>query len=163
MTRLLLAFVLCLPAAVAAGQPAKTVKVTILSTMLVGNSAAGIGEWGFAAVLEVDGRRLLIDTGRVSGERVWPFPMDEDYDQALESSIADIKQCALEGDADHILAARFLKRFVGDRVPWVHIDLASGIRKTALAHVPTGVTGFGVRYTRELLLGTRIPVPLTRR
>lgn len=47
----------------ASAQPAKAVKVTVLSTMLVGNSAAGIGEWGFAAVLEVDGRRLLIDTG----------------------------------------------------------------------------------------------------
>lgn len=47
----------------AAGQPAKAVKVTVISTMLVGNSAAGIGEWGFAAVLEVDGRRLLVDTG----------------------------------------------------------------------------------------------------
>jgi 7,8-dihydropterin-6-yl-methyl-4-(beta-D-ribofuranosyl)aminobenzene 5'-phosphate synthase len=42
---------------------ARAVKVTVLSTMLVGNTAAGIGEWGFAAVLEVDGRRLLIDTG----------------------------------------------------------------------------------------------------
>lgn len=63
MTRLLLAFVLILPASNAAGQPAKAVKVTVLSTMLVGNSAAGIGEWGFAAVLEVDGRRLLVDTG----------------------------------------------------------------------------------------------------
>jgi metal-dependent hydrolase (beta-lactamase superfamily II) len=31
--------------------------------MLVGNANAGIGEWGFAAVLDVDGRRLLIDTG----------------------------------------------------------------------------------------------------
>lgn len=47
----------------ASAQPAKAVKVTVLSTMLVGNSAAGIGEWGFAAVLEVDGRRLLVDTG----------------------------------------------------------------------------------------------------
>lgn len=43
--------------------PARDVKVTILSTMLVGAPAAGIGEWGFAAVLEVDGRRLLVDTG----------------------------------------------------------------------------------------------------
>ena len=42
---------------------ASAVKVTILSTMLVGNANAGIGEWGFAALLEVDGRRLLIDTG----------------------------------------------------------------------------------------------------
>ena len=42
---------------------ASNVKVTILSTMLVGNGNAGVGEWGFAAVLDVDGRRLLIDTG----------------------------------------------------------------------------------------------------
>jgi 7,8-dihydropterin-6-yl-methyl-4-(beta-D-ribofuranosyl)aminobenzene 5'-phosphate synthase len=43
---------------------ATSVKVTVLSTMLVGGSGAnGIGEWGFAALLEVDGRRILIDTG----------------------------------------------------------------------------------------------------
>ena len=42
---------------------ASQVKVTILSTMLVGNASAGIGEWGFAAVLDVDGRRMLVDTG----------------------------------------------------------------------------------------------------
>lgn len=47
----------------AAAQTATAVKVTVLSTMLAGNRGAGIGEWGFAAVLEVDGRRLLIDTG----------------------------------------------------------------------------------------------------
>lgn len=42
----------------------KTLKVTVLSTMLVGGAGAnGIGEWGFAAVLEADGRRILIDTG----------------------------------------------------------------------------------------------------
>jgi len=52
-------------AGVASAQAARAsqVKVTVLSTMLVGNSNAGVGEWGFAAVLEVDGRRLLVDTG----------------------------------------------------------------------------------------------------
>jgi 7,8-dihydropterin-6-yl-methyl-4-(beta-D-ribofuranosyl)aminobenzene 5'-phosphate synthase len=54
---------LLVPVPEAAGQPAKSVKVTVLSTMLVGNTASGVGEWGFAAVLEVDGRRILIDTG----------------------------------------------------------------------------------------------------
>jgi 7,8-dihydropterin-6-yl-methyl-4-(beta-D-ribofuranosyl)aminobenzene 5'-phosphate synthase len=39
-------------------------KVTVLSTMLVGASGpSGIGEWGFAALIEVDGRRILLDTG----------------------------------------------------------------------------------------------------
>ncbi len=42
----------------------KALKVTVLSTMLVGGAgSSGIGEWGFAAVLEADGRRILIDTG----------------------------------------------------------------------------------------------------
>ena len=45
--------------------PARSVqqlKVTLLSTMLVG-SQQGVGEWGFAALVEADGKRLLIDTG----------------------------------------------------------------------------------------------------
>jgi 7,8-dihydropterin-6-yl-methyl-4-(beta-D-ribofuranosyl)aminobenzene 5'-phosphate synthase len=60
--------VLAMPAGVLAQSgtraSASAVKVTVLSTMLVANSGAnGIGEWGFAALLEVDGRRILIDTG----------------------------------------------------------------------------------------------------
>ncbi len=93
----------------------------------------------------------LIEAGRESGERVWPFPQDEDYDEALKSEIADVKQCAEEGKADHILAARFLSRFVAEGVPWVHVDLSSGTRKGGLAHVPTEVTGFGVRFALSLL------------
>lgn len=46
-----------------AAAPAKAVKVTVLSTMLVGEARMGIGEWGFAALVEVDGRRVLMDTG----------------------------------------------------------------------------------------------------
>lgn len=42
---------------------AAKVKVTVLSTMLAGNPNRGIGEWGFAALLEADGHRILIDTG----------------------------------------------------------------------------------------------------
>jgi len=93
----------------------------------------------------------VIRAGRESGERVWPFPMDEDYDEALESKIADIKQCTLDGEADQILAARFLQRFAGD-IPWLHIDLAAGNHKGGLAHIPTDITGFGIRFTTRLLL-----------
>jgi 7,8-dihydropterin-6-yl-methyl-4-(beta-D-ribofuranosyl)aminobenzene 5'-phosphate synthase len=41
--------------------PIRSLKVTILSTMLADNR--GIGEWGFAALVEADGHRLLFDTG----------------------------------------------------------------------------------------------------
>jgi len=37
-------------------------KVTLLSTMLVG-STTGLGEWGFSALIEADGHRVLLDTG----------------------------------------------------------------------------------------------------
>ena len=39
-----------------------TLKITVLSTMLVGDRA-GTGEWGFSALVEADGRRILVDTG----------------------------------------------------------------------------------------------------
>jgi len=42
--------------------PVQKLKVTVLSTMLTG-SLQGVGEWGFAALVEADGRRWLIDTG----------------------------------------------------------------------------------------------------
>jgi leucyl aminopeptidase len=94
---------------------------------------------------------LMTDAGIASGERVWPFPMDEDFDQLLRSDVADVKQCAVEGEGDHILGARFLCRFVPRSIPWIHVDLSAGEHKSGLAHVPTDITGFGVRLTLELL------------
>ena len=40
--------------------PVRALRVTVLSTMLADR---GIGEWGFAALIEVNGRRILFDTG----------------------------------------------------------------------------------------------------
>ncbi len=48
--------------AAALAHPVQKLKVTLLSTMLTG-SVEGIGEWGFAALVEVDGRKWLVDTG----------------------------------------------------------------------------------------------------
>ena len=94
---------------------------------------------------------LLQQAGAQSGERVWPFPMDEDYDELLKSDVADVKQCSAETAGDHILAARFLSRFVPQAIPWIHVDLSAGQHKGGLAHIPTEITGFGVRLTTELL------------
>ncbi|MDH3526376.1 MAG: leucyl aminopeptidase family protein [Gammaproteobacteria bacterium] len=95
---------------------------------------------------------VLTTAGRDSGERVWPFPLDKDFDDDLKSTLADTKQCTLEGEADHILAARFLNRFVDGNIDWIHVDLAASHRKGGLGHIPTDTTGFGVRYTLNLLL-----------
>jgi leucyl aminopeptidase len=98
----------------------------------------------------------LLEAGRASGERVWTFPFDADFDSDLESEVADILQCAIEGKGDHILAARFLSRFVPKETAWVHVDLAAAQRTGGLGHINTDITGFGVRYTLELLLGRKI-------
>ena len=94
----------------------------------------------------------LVAAGATTGERVWGFPMDADFDEDLESTAADLIQCSADGAGDHILASRFLGRFVGDAIPWVHVDLAAGHRKGGLGLISSANTGFGVRYTAGLLL-----------
>jgi leucyl aminopeptidase len=94
----------------------------------------------------------LIKAGEDSGERVWPFPLDKDFDEMIKSDIADVKQCSQESGVDHILASRFLQRFVKNDTPWIHMDLSSSNKKGGLAHIPTDTIGFGVRYSVNLLL-----------
>jgi len=93
----------------------------------------------------------LIEHGATTGERVWPFPQDDDYDSALESKVADTLQCSAKGGGDHILAARFLNKFVDDKSAWVHMDLSSSELEGGLGHIPTKQTGFGVRFTSRLI------------
>jgi leucyl aminopeptidase len=94
----------------------------------------------------------LVEAGRTSGERVWNFPFDADYDSDLESKVADILQCSVDGKGDHILATRFLSRFVPEDIAWAHVDLSAATRTGGLAHINTDITGFGVRYALELIL-----------
>ena len=94
--------------------------------------------------------RAAVTAGTASGERVCAFPFDEDYDAALDSGIADVKQCTMEGGADHILATRLLQRFT-DKRPWIHMDLSASSCKGGLGAVGTEVTGFGVAWGFEFL------------
>jgi leucyl aminopeptidase len=92
-----------------------------------------------------------VEAGQQSGERLCAFPMDEDYEAALDSKVADIKQCSLDGEADHILAARFLKRFLEHDVPWLHVDLCASRCDGGLGSVASDVTGFGVGWGLRML------------
>ena len=76
--------------------------------------------------------------------------------EELKSEVADLQQCSVKGTGDHILAGSFLAEFIEDDVPWVHVDLSASNHKGGLAHVPTVVTGFGVRYTMSLVLDEKI-------
>lgn len=92
----------------------------------------------------------IIQAGARCGERVWPFPYEDDYDEDLKSEVADTLQCRTKGPGDHIYAARLLGRFVGKDIGWVHVDMASsGTHTGGLAHIPTDLQGFGVRFGVE--------------
>jgi len=92
--------------------------------------------------------------GTTSGERIVVFPYPEDYDSQLDSTVADVKQCSMEGEADHILATRFLSRFVGD-TPWLHMDLSGHSCKGGLGAVMSDANGFGVAWGIALLEGLK--------
>jgi leucyl aminopeptidase len=98
----------------------------------------------------------LVAAGRASGERVWNFPFEADFDSDLESKIADVLQCSVDGKGDHMLATRFLSRFVPESIPWAHVDLSAATRSGGLGHINTDITGFGVRYALELILKQNI-------
>ena len=96
--------------------------------------------------------QFALQAGVAAGERLCAFPMDEDYDSALDSTVADVKQCTLDGEADHILAARLLQRFT-DNTPWIHMDLSAHGCKGGLGAVATDCTGFGVAWGKLFLAG----------
>jgi leucyl aminopeptidase len=143
--RMVLADALCLAAA-------KKPRAIIDYATLTGACVYALTErYSGAFTNRPEARALIESAGNSSGERVWCFPMDSDYDTDLESTVADVLQCATDGKGDHILAARFLNRFVPKEIAWLHLDLAAGMRHGGLAHIATEITGFGVRYTLDLL------------
>jgi leucyl aminopeptidase len=92
-----------------------------------------------------------VRAGDRSGERVWNFPIGEDYAEFIKSDYADVRQASTTKFADHIYAATFLGRFVGKGIPWLHIDLAASGNAGGLGLVPTETTGFGVRLGLEVV------------
>jgi leucyl aminopeptidase len=85
------------------------------------------------------------------GERLWPLPLPEDYRKMLDSPVADLKNIGgPHGGA--LTAGLFLREFVGEGIPWVHLDIAGPAFNEATedGEIPKGGTGFGVRTLIEL-------------
>lgn len=119
---------------------------------LTGGRIVALGDEA-AAVL---GDEMLISklktAGENVGERVWPLPLYEEYGDNLKSDVADLRNIGRGRGASTIMGGMFLKNFVPDGIPWVHIDIAGlGIIDTDRRYVPKGGTGFGVRLLVELL------------
>lgn len=90
--------------------------------------------------------QAVFDAGHTTGERVWRLPLDPEYDRAIDSDIADMKNIADPGvGAGSITAAQFLQRFINKK-PWIHIDIAAvGWPNKPSSICPRGGEAFGIR------------------
>ena len=92
----------------------------------------------------------LILAAEKTHERVWQLPLWDDYEEALKSEVADIKNTG-DGTAGAIAGGIFLKKFIED-YPWVHIDIggtAFGIKGSS--YISKGGSGYGVRLLIQLV------------
>ena len=70
----------------------------------------------------------------------------------IKSNIADIKNLSQGRLAGTIVGGIFLKEFVEDTIPWVHLDIAGVTHTTEESGIKAGnCTGFGVRTLVEYL------------
>ncbi|WP_038250553.1 leucyl aminopeptidase [Ghiorsea bivora] len=96
-------------------------------------------------------KQSLITSGQKTHDRVWEMPMFEEYQEQIDSKIADIKNTGGR-EAGTITAACFLSRFVDD-IPWAHLDIAGtawNMKGTDISPVG-GATGAGVRLIVDYL------------
>ena len=85
-------------------------------------------------------------------EKVWRLPLHKNYDKLMNSTIADVQNINYVGGAGAITAAQFLQRFILNKTPWAHLDIAGmAFSKKAANLNPGGATGFGVRLLNYLV------------
>src|SRR5439155_1009581 len=93
----------------------------------------------------------IIAAGQLAGEKFWPMPLDDEYKEAIQSDIADIKQTGGRY-ASAVTAAKILEQFVGD-AQWAHLDIAgTDFIDTKKPYQEYGATGVAVRTLAEFVL-----------
>jgi len=104
---------------------AVTVALGYHITGLMGNNQKAIDEY--------------MDCSKVTGERTWPFPLDDDFVKATKGKFSDLVNVTDGVRAGTIMGAAFLKNFVDDKTPWLHLDVAG----SAWVERPTPTTKYG--------------------
>jgi leucyl aminopeptidase len=88
----------------------------------------------------------LTQAGRDTGELVWRMPLAKEYDKLIDSKFADVKNTGGSRAAGAITAAQFLQRFVMDKTPWAHLDIAgTGFDSRQVETNRSWGSGWGVR------------------
>jgi leucyl aminopeptidase len=94
----------------------------------------------------------LINAGDKVDEKLWRMPLHKNFDKLIESKNADMQNINYVGGAGSTTAAQFLQRFILNKTPWAHLDIAGmAFSKYGGALNSGGATGYGVRLLNKLI------------
>ncbi len=89
--------------------------------------------------------------GDSCGEQAWQLPMFAEFDEQIQSKVADIKNIGESRWGGAITAAKFLEQFVSE-TPWVHVDIAGpAFLDSPKSWIDAGGTGVFVRTLVEVV------------
>ena len=96
--------------------------------------------------------KQIFNAGEKVEEKVWRMPLHKNYDKLMNSKNADVQNINYVGGAGSTTAAQFLQRFILNKTPWAHLDIAGmAFSKYGGALNSAGATGFGVRLLNQLV------------
>jgi leucyl aminopeptidase len=94
----------------------------------------------------------ILIAGEKVEEKLWRMPLHKNYDKLMNSKNADMQNINYVGGAGSTTAAQFLQRFILNKTPWAHLDIAGmAFSKYGGALNSGGATGFGVRLLNQLI------------
>jgi leucyl aminopeptidase len=96
--------------------------------------------------------KQILNSGEKVEEKLWRMPLHKNYDKLMNSKNADMQNINYVGGAGSTTAAQFLQRFILNKTPWAHLDIAGmAFSKYGGALNSGGATGFGVRLLNQLI------------
>ena len=96
--------------------------------------------------------KQLIEAGERVDEKLWRMPLHKNFDKLINSKNADMQNINYVGGAGSTTAAQFLQRFILNKTPWAHLDIAGmAFSKYGGALNSGGATGYGVRLLNKLI------------
>ena len=96
--------------------------------------------------------KQIINAGEKVNEKLWRMPLHKNYDKLINSKNADMQNINYVGGAGSTTAAQFLQRFIVNKTPWAHLDIAGmAFSKYGGSLNSGGATGFGVRLLNKFI------------
>ncbi|MBN2478010.1 leucyl aminopeptidase [Candidatus Micrarchaeota archaeon] len=126
---------------------------TLTGAIVVCLGKHGIGLFSNDDVLS----ETIEKAGKTTYERVWKFPMWDEYKEMVKGIYGDVKNIGSDrGEAGSITAACFLQEFVGEKIKWAHLDIAGVESFESHSYLGKGASGMGVRLVTEALRNMKI-------